>query len=227
MASALARLFGGGKGKEDQPSPQVAIQKLRETEEMLGKKSEFLEKKIAKELAAAKQAGMKNKRAAMNALKRKKRLEKQLQQIDGTLSTIEFQREALENAQTNTEVLNNMSFAAKALKAAHQHLDVDDVHDMMDDIQEQNELADEITNALSNPVGFGQDVDEDELLAELEGMEQEELEKDLLEIPAAGSKLPEDTVGLDDLPSVPTKTPKAKVKNDDDDLKELASWATS
>ena len=38
--------------------------------------------------------------------------------------------------------------------------DVDDVHDMMDDIQEQNELADEITNALSNPVGFGQDVDE-------------------------------------------------------------------
>ena len=60
--------------------------------------------------------------AALNALKRKKRLEKQLQQIDGTLSTIEFQREALENAQTNTEVLKNMSYAAKALKAAHQHL---------------------------------------------------------------------------------------------------------
>ena len=60
--------------------------------------------------------------AALNALKRKKRLEKQLAQIDGTLSTIEFQREALENAQTNTEVLKNMSYAAKALKAAHQHL---------------------------------------------------------------------------------------------------------
>ncbi|KAL5467534.1 hypothetical protein EMCRGX_G031778 [Ephydatia muelleri] len=227
MASALARLFGTGKGKDDQPSPQVAIQKLRETEEMLGKKSEFLEKKIEKELAAAKHAGMKNKRAAMNALKRKKRLEKQLQQIDGTLSTIEFQREALENAQTNTEVLNNMSFAAKALKAAHQQLDVDDVQDMMDDIQEQNELSEEITNALSNPVGFGQDVDEDELLAELEGMEQEELEKDLLQVPAGSSMLPEDTIGVDDLPAVPTKTPKAKVKNDDDDLKELASWATS
>ena len=56
------------------------------------------------------------------ALKRKKRLEKQLGQIDGTLSTIEFQREALENAQTNTEVLKNMSYAAKALQSAHQHL---------------------------------------------------------------------------------------------------------
>ena len=60
--------------------------------------------------------------AALMALRRKKRLEKQLQQIDGTVSTIEFQREALENAQTNTEVLKNMGYAAKALKAAHQHL---------------------------------------------------------------------------------------------------------
>ena len=40
--------------------------------------------------------------AALMALKRKKRLEKQLRQIDGTLSTIEFQREALEIANTNT-----------------------------------------------------------------------------------------------------------------------------
>ena len=60
--------------------------------------------------------------AALMCLKRKKRLEKQLAQIDGTLSTIEFQREALENASTNTEVLKNMSYAAKALKSAHQQL---------------------------------------------------------------------------------------------------------
>ena len=59
---------------------------------------------------------------ALNALKRKKRLEKQLQQIDGTLSKIEMQREALENANTNTEVLNTMGYAAKALKNAHQQL---------------------------------------------------------------------------------------------------------
>ena len=60
--------------------------------------------------------------AALAALGRKKRLEKQLQQIDGTLSTVEFQREALEGAHTNTEVLKNMGYAAKALKAAHSHL---------------------------------------------------------------------------------------------------------
>lgn len=55
-------------------------------------------------------------------MKRKKRYEKQLAQIDGTLSTIEFQREALENANTNTEVLKNMGYAAKAMKAAHDNM---------------------------------------------------------------------------------------------------------
>lgn len=60
--------------------------------------------------------------AAIQALKRKKRYEKQLQQIDGTLSTIEMQREALESANTNTAVLTTMKNAADALKAAHQHM---------------------------------------------------------------------------------------------------------
>ena len=59
--AALAKVFGGGK-KGEPPSAQSAIQKLRETEEMLSKKSEFLEKRIEKEMAAAKKHGMKNKR---------------------------------------------------------------------------------------------------------------------------------------------------------------------
>ena len=45
---------------------------------------------------------------ALNALKKKKRYDKQLQQIDGTLTTIEQQREALEGANTNTAVLQTM-----------------------------------------------------------------------------------------------------------------------
>ena len=60
--------------------------------------------------------------AALQALKKKKRYEKQLQQIDGTLSTIEMQREALESANTNTAVLTTMKLAADALKSAHKQL---------------------------------------------------------------------------------------------------------
>ena len=59
------------------------------------------------------------------------RFEEQLNKIDGTLATIEFQREALENANTNTEVLKNMGFAAKALESAHKQVgDVDKVENI-------------------------------------------------------------------------------------------------
>ena len=63
MAAALAKIFGTGK-KGEPPSPQQAIQKLRETEGMLTKKSEFLEKKIENEMKTVKKNGMKNKRGA-------------------------------------------------------------------------------------------------------------------------------------------------------------------
>ncbi|XP_071444473.1 charged multivesicular body protein 4 [Hetaerina americana] len=217
--SFLGKMFGGKKG--DKPlSTGDAIQKLRETEDLLIKKQEYLEKKIEIELATAKKHGTKNKRAALQALKRKKRYEKQLQQIDGTLSTIEMQREALEGANTNTAVLQTMKDAANALKAAHQHMDVDQVHDMMDDIAEQQDVAREISDAISNPVAFGQDVDEDELEKELEELEQEELDRELLDVGPS----------TDDLPSPPTTEvvkPKAakKQEEDDEDMKELLSWA--
>ncbi|KAH0619049.1 hypothetical protein JD844_018666 [Phrynosoma platyrhinos] len=117
MSGLLGKLFGtgpGGKGGGKGPSPQEAIQRLRDTEEMLSKKQECTSY-INPALFCASSA-------ALQALKRKKRYEKQLAQIDGTLSTIEFQREALENANTNTEVLKNMGFAAKAMKAAHDNM---------------------------------------------------------------------------------------------------------
>ncbi|CAL1528047.1 unnamed protein product [Lymnaea stagnalis] len=221
--SLLKKLFGDGK-KDKAPTPQEGIQRLREVEEMLMKKSDFLEKKIDAEIAIARKSGTKNKRVALQALKRKKRYEKQLQQIDGTLSTIEFQREALENASTNTEVLSVMGIAAKALKGAHNNLDVDKVHDLMDDVAEQQEVANEISDAISHPVGFGQDLDEDDLLAELEELEQEELDRQLLEVG-----------GAEDLPSVPTAEPtearkaapaKAHHTEDDDDMRELEMWAS-
>lgn len=34
------------------------------------------------------------------------------------------------------------------------------MHDMMDDISEQNEIAEEISSALSAPIGFNQELDD-------------------------------------------------------------------
>ena len=66
-----------------------AIQKLGETKEMLTKKQDLLEKKIDQELYIASEYGKTNKRAAIQALKRKKIYDRQMQQIDGILISIE------------------------------------------------------------------------------------------------------------------------------------------
>lgn len=63
--SFIAKAFGGGGKKQEQANPQEAIQKLRQTEEMLQKKSDFLEKKIDQEINIAKTNATKNKRGKM------------------------------------------------------------------------------------------------------------------------------------------------------------------
>jgi hypothetical protein len=59
--SLFSRIFGTGS-KNKPPTPQEAIQRIRDIEELLSKKSEFLEKKIDQELELAKKYGTKNKR---------------------------------------------------------------------------------------------------------------------------------------------------------------------
>ena len=226
--SVFGKLFGGKKGEKG-PTTGEAIQKLRETEDMLMKKQEFLEKKVETEIATARKNAKSNKRVALGALKRKKRYEKQLQQIDGTLTTIEQQREALEGANTNTAVLQTMASAAKAMKSAHSDMDVDQVHDMMDDIAEQQDVAKEIAEAIANPVAFGQDFDEDELEAELDELEAEtemdeqaELERQLLDVGPA-KELPEVPNAE---PAAAAKPKKKKEEEEDPDMAELAAWAS-
>merc|ERR1719167_2183244 len=91
---------------------------------------------------------------------------------------------------------------------------VDKVHDMMDDIAEQQDVAKEISEAISNPVAFGGEFDEDELEVE----EQEKLDEQLLDV---GS------VSLPEVPSgVPAAEPKGRVKkpvDEDPDMAELAA----
>jgi predicted O-methyltransferase YrrM len=60
--------------------------------------------------------------AALMALKRKKRLESMLRQLDGTLTTVELQRETLEQAKDNVAVLQAMKSAAASLQHAQKNL---------------------------------------------------------------------------------------------------------
>jgi len=139
--SAFQRLFDFGSKKDDTKnvSSSDAIQRLSDVEEMLNKKQQHLESQIEQEkLTAIRYSKQGNKRGALMALKRKKKYEKTLLQLDGTLTTLETQREYLQNASTNMDVLHVMRQAANALKKTNQNLDADQVHDLMDDLAEQH-----------------------------------------------------------------------------------------
>ena len=56
--SVFGKLFGGKKGDKPQTTGE-AIQNLRETEEMLMKKQDFLEKKIESEMVVARKVRLK------------------------------------------------------------------------------------------------------------------------------------------------------------------------
>jgi len=65
--SFFSKVFGGKK-EPAAPSTAEAIQKLRETEDMLIKKQEFLESKIDNEMLVAKKNASKNKRGTAFAV---------------------------------------------------------------------------------------------------------------------------------------------------------------
>jgi hypothetical protein len=60
--SLFAKFFGG-KSNEKTPTPQEAIQKLLDIEDLLRKRQDVLERKIDEELKTAKENGVKNKRS--------------------------------------------------------------------------------------------------------------------------------------------------------------------
>ena len=59
--SVISKIFGAGKKGESIQSPNEAVQRLREVEEMLQKKSDFLEQKIEHEVSVAKKNSSRNK----------------------------------------------------------------------------------------------------------------------------------------------------------------------
>ncbi|CAK5074927.1 unnamed protein product [Meloidogyne enterolobii] len=217
--SLFGKIFGEKNKKPEMTTPE-ALQKIANMEEMLIKKQEFLGKKIEESIATAKKHATTNKRAALKALKEKKIHEKKLEEIEGILNTIHHQKSSLENASLHSEVFGVLTSTSAALKNINKGMDV---HDIMEDIAESQEVTNEITQAISNPSGLQNDIDEDELLKELEDIQEEEINEKLLDV----GTIPASSV-TDKLPDAPKDKPKAKAKTkEDDDMAELEAWASS
>jgi charged multivesicular body protein 4 len=151
-------------------------------------------------------------------MKRKKMYEAEIDKIQNVKMTLETQAINLESAAQNAETFKAMEAGSKTMKKIRQDVGIEKVDDIMDEIKEEMEMANEINNAIASPVDLFM-ADEDELLAELNALETQDLEAELL-APPMGSLKDSNKHGLS-LPTVPnSKLPTLNTK-DEDDLKQL------
>lgn len=207
-------LFGGNK-QQKKELPKKAIVELREHIQMLNKKRTHLELQISDQDQLARKYLATNKAMAKNALKRKKGYEANLMKIENQIDSLETQLTAIEGANLNLETMKAMKQGAQAMKQIHGEYDVDKVESTMDDIREQVELAEEISEAISRPVG-GEYVDEDELDEELAALQEEENEaKEQQKQPVTKNTVA--SPQLPDFPTVSKNKPQAVAEDDEDE----------
>ena len=175
----MDRIFG--KKKKAAPAPG-----LDSTSAGLGGRVDEMDKKIAgleQELRvykdkikkarspAAKQAVQKR---AMEVLKRKKMYENQRDMVAGQQFNIDQASFGIESAKANVQTIAAMKGANQELKRTmKKDLNIDDVEDLADDMAEMMEDFNEINEALGRNFATPDDIDEADLDAELELLEDE------------------------------------------------------
>ncbi|KAK7200473.1 Snf7 [Novymonas esmeraldas] len=206
-------LGGGGGGNKDAAK---AMEDMDSAIELLEKREAALEKRMEGELAKAKQLyAKKNTQGALQCMKRKKMYEEQLMNIGAQKQNLETLKFTVQNQSMNHEVLRAQIRAKDELKRSNKQMNADKIEDNMDDLMEEMDKANQVSEALRQPLD-NNFVDEDDLMNELE-MELDGM--DLEEVPTPEVKLP-------DMPAVPsqklpTKNQKTVNPKDEDDLKFL------
>lgn len=185
------RLFGSKKKKKAMGAEEVlkTIDSLKKTLDDISKRAILLGNKAHNEMQLAlqrKKLGDRN--GALISLKRKKMYESEVAKLEGSRMNLEQQMFAIEGASMNRNIFDSLKTGNQVLKEVHGEIKIDDVDKLKDDMEEQQDLLQEMNEAISQPIGFMASVDEDELLNELDELEAKEMESQMLEM-EAGSVL--------------------------------------
>jgi charged multivesicular body protein 4 len=151
-----------------------------------------------------------DKKGALFAMKRKKLYEAEIDKIQNVKMTLETQVINLEGAAQNAETFKAMEAGSKTMSKIREEVSVEKADDIMEGIREEMEMANEINNAIAQPIDTLL-TDEDELLEELNALETADLEAELLAPPQQSMSLP--TVPDSKLPEL--------ARAEDDDLRQL------
>lgn len=193
---------------------QTTIVKLRESINNQDKREDHIQKKIDSVIKEAKAKMAKgDKKGALYAMKRKKLYEQEQSKIQNVRFTLETQVINLESAQQNAQTYSALKQGNTAMQGIRKEVGIEQVDDVMDEIKEEMEMAQEINDAIAQPVDPLM-ADEDELLAELNMLETADLEAELLAPPPT-------FVSNMAMPAAPDSKLPALAKKEQDDLRAL------
>lgn len=145
---------------------------------MLEKKERAIQKKISSEVEKAKDyTKLKNKKAAIQCLKKKRLYETQIEQLGNFQLRVHDQMIMVEGAKATTDTVDALKSGSAAIKSINKSLSVDEIEKTMEQVDENAENMRQIQEALATPVGAAANFDEDELEAELEELEELDAEE--------------------------------------------------
>ena len=151
---------------------------------------------------AKKKAKNGDKKGALLLLNQRKKNETEMDSMTSSQVLLENQLFTLESAAMNKETFNVLRNGNDAIKQINKGLTPDVIDEIMDDIQETQDTSQQIQTMLNAPL---QTIYEDaELLAELEGLQEEE------------------SLILPSVPSAPTRLPVIVEEDNDEILRTLA-----
>jgi hypothetical protein len=117
---------------------------------MLEKREMLLHKKMAAELEKAKDFNRaKNKRAALQCLKKKKLYEQQIEQLQNQQLKLEEQVITLEGSKTTAETFTALKSGAGAMKQLHKETNIDEVDKVRPDLSSKESNPKDLTVDLS------------------------------------------------------------------------------
>eukprot|EP01006_Ploeotia_vitrea_P048719 TRINITY_DN67265_c5_g1_i2.p1 TRINITY_DN67265_c5_g1~~TRINITY_DN67265_c5_g1_i2.p1 ORF type:complete len:226 (+),score=49.76 TRINITY_DN67265_c5_g1_i2:84-761(+) len=213
--SLLKRLLSKPTTQEPASHVTNSRENLNGTLDTMDKREAVLNKRIEQEVLQAKDASSKgNKTKALMHLKRRKAYEQQLANLQsqkGNLFTLQIK---LDEATLAQEVMDVQTRTARDLKKLYGKLTPEAVDDQMALVKEVIEDANQVTDAISQPIDdFDPDEYEDELA---------ELEKEMQATESAANKAPQRTGGpLADDSLVTTSSKTDSTSQMEEDLAEL------
>jgi len=214
----MNRLFGGNK--KPAPTLEEAISNTDGRVDNVEVKIRRLDAELSRykeQMSRMREGPAKNsvKQKAMRVLKQRKMYEQQRDQLMQQSFNMEQTSFATENLKNTVTTVNAMKQANKQLKKQYKKVNIDKIEAMQDEMEDLLDQANEIQEALGRSYNLPEDIDEADLEAELEALNDDYLEEE--EMPAY---LEEPEIALPDAGNQPLKNDENGVKLDEYGLPE-------